>query len=69
MTIETKYNIGDKVWYINWNQEIVNESVTYIRTSSARGFNYIDIEYGFGNADWKKERHLFDTKEELLKSL
>ena len=77
MTIETKYNIGDKVWIIFRNKarcEIINN----IRTiSGLRIFDEcgkmvdveIKIEYCFLDDEWVSEENCFPTKEELLKSL
>ena len=71
MTIETKYNIGDEVWFIArdrvWRLKV--ESITVGFTLSTR------IVYGFDSGDPLFGRFnipegcLFPTKEELLKSL
>ena len=70
MTIDTKYNIGDEVWFqtlgINYNAT-VRKIVIHI---------FIDgdviINYKLDRAGYVYERdedELFPTKEELLKSL
>lgn len=71
MTIETKYNIEDKVWFIArdrvWCLKV--ESIAVGITLSTRisyGFNSGDPLFGCFNIP---EDCLFPTKEELLKSL
>ena len=65
MTIKTKYNIGDEVWFIRNNKvtlgfvEIINIRHTTFEE---------DIEY-YVLGNWYYESSLFPTKEELLKSL
>ena len=77
MTIETKYNIGDKVWVILRNKaecvKINNVRITGdLRINDDYG-NIVDVlmrvEYCFLNDEWVKEENCFPTKEELLKSL
>ena len=71
MIIETKYNIGDEVWFINHNKVCVS-FITDIRVRKNK--TNIKVEYHiepqhkivFGVI---KEQELFSTKEELLKSL
>ena len=68
MTIETKYNIGDEVWFMHENR--VHKSkigAIYITL-------YDDmrvVKYSFGNyiLEFKENEELYRTKEELLKSL
>ena len=70
MTIETKYNIGDEVWFdVNFNPnkgKIIRIEVTifqdkgYIPRYTMKCDGYIIKEF---------EHNLFPTKEELLKSL
>lgn len=71
MTIETKYNIGDEVWFYHHNN---------IMSSRVRSINLlvrkdgISISYLMGDM-WTDqyivlyEESLFPTKEELLRSL
>lgn len=72
MKIETKYNIGDKVWVINDTQKAVNVQVQHIDVvfHPATPFDddmlSITYEFGFGK---RREEFVFPTKEELLKSL
>lgn len=67
MTIETKYNIGDEVWYK------VSKEIHYDRISNIRidvdCLGEIHIDYELWNDLTKEECELFPTKEELLKSL
>jgi hypothetical protein len=72
MKIETKYNIGDKVWLIAHNT-ICNLTITSIMATSYPTFN--SIKYGFGRTektgkfDFVEEEYIFPTKEDLIKSL
>ena len=70
MTIETKYNIGDEVWFILGHKarqgkilEIVFNKVGY----KLIGYHY-NVEIGLSHGSFN-EPELFPTKEELLKSL
>ena len=70
MTIETKYNIGDKVWFttLNRNQRAKVGAFTIV----AFGDGSIQIEYSINKNGfcWSRLEHdLFPSKEELLKSL
>lgn len=74
MTIETKYNIGDEVWFASGGKEMCGY-IEYLRihyecgrweedkveSYTVRGFD--DILYAV------EAESLFPTKEELLKSL
>lgn len=65
MEIKTKYNIGDKVWFMHDNKCVLKK-VENIRID----VDDMYIQYIFnGNEIWLSEKHLFSTKEELLKSL
>lgn len=72
MKIETKYNVGDKVWVIDDTQKAVNVRVQHIDVEfhSATPFEddmlSITYEFGFGK---RREEFVFPTKEELLASL
>lgn len=72
MVIETKFNLGDKVWLITHNT-ICNLTITNIMVTSYPTF--YSIKYGFGTTEKTKmfdlveEKFVYPTKEELLKSL
>lgn len=72
MTIETKYNIGDEVWFMNKNKAC-SDIITAIHTYHTETIS--NITYGFGKSIHSQiiaitnEQDLFPTKEELLKSL
>ena len=76
MDIKTKYDLGQSVFYMNNNQ--VNESVInqiFVEVRHRIGYkrNFIidmSVSYFLVNSNLLyKERELFLTKEELLKSL
>lgn len=65
MTISTKYDIGDMVWFM-YDNICVLKKVENILIDVDNMY----IQYVFdGNNIWLSEKHLFSTKEELLKSL
>ena len=69
MTIETKYNIGDEVWFQDHEQPLSREIVgieteIYAKKSLVK---YVFCEDGFAYEIY--EQDLFPTKEELIKSL
>ena len=73
MTIETKYNIGDEVWFMHDNKvksgTIIKMCVVVERDINSQ---YVSksVQYGFYNFNYTYiENRLFPTKEELLKSL
>lgn len=65
MMIDTKYDIGQKVWFMHQN-ECVNMEIEDIRIQT----NPLYIQYVFNNRSiWLSVKYIFSTKEELLKSL
>lgn len=72
MTINTKYNIGQEVWFMNENKAC-SDIITAVHTYITETFS--NVTYGFGNTIQTqiittiKESDLFPTKEELLRSL
>jgi hypothetical protein len=64
MTIETKYNIGDEVWVMSYNNHIHCDRIVSISIKSD-----LSIMYNFQNMFSREEKEIFPTKEELLKSL
>lgn len=65
MTIETKYNTGDKVWVIDAPR--CKQSYVHIIRIITTAFD-TKTEY-FISGKWRDERVIFPTKEELIKSL
>lgn len=68
MEVKTKFNIGDEVWFIDWNQKVKKARIIYVKTYSADKYG-TNIEYGCGDGEWKNERHLFKTSGELMNDL
>ena len=76
MTIETKYSLGDEVWYME-NNEAKKSRVEYIYTNTHTSIQHgvppttnISASYHLtGRNVIISEDDLFSTKEELLKSL
>lgn len=67
MKIETKYNIGDEVWFKGY-KEIFSDKIYNIRiTIDCLG--EIEVLYELWNDAVKSERNLYRTKQELLDSL
>lgn len=65
MTISTKYDIGDMVWFM-YDYICVLKKVENINIDVYHNY----VQYMFDeNSIWLSEKHLFSTKEELLKSL
>jgi hypothetical protein len=77
MTIETKYNIGDKVWICkDYKKGIIQGQVQDLRATSVFLCRTPTIEYtirwvNMGNLTLfhRLEEDIFPTKEELLNSL
>ncbi len=71
MTIETKYNIGDTVWFMK-NNKLTQGKITVITVESVIG-NSILISHGLNNGDTTRppysENELFPTKQDLINSL
>lgn len=71
MTIETKYNVGDEVWFMDDNKPTKGIVVKLDIDVSRKGDWYIEhykVE-AKGFIHFKVGQSLFPTKEELLKSL
>lgn len=69
MTIETKFNIGQEVWFAEEN-EPKSDIILGIEVNIYKGTR--TTEYLFANDSYPyglNESELFHTKEELLKSL
>lgn len=70
MIIETKYNIGDEVWFQD-NGQPLNREIVIIEPHVYKDIQLIKYYLYFDDgwlADFY-EQDLFPTKEELLKSL
>lgn len=70
MTIETKYNIGDEVWFIlggKARQGIILGIMFNKVGHSLISYHY-NVQIGISHGSFN-EQDLFPTKEELLKSL
>ena len=73
MTIETKFNIGDEVWFKR-QSDYFKGRISAIHTSLRTGETIHTTEYNvvWGNDfyhDYIIERNLFRTEQELLDSL
>lgn len=73
MTIETKYNIGDEVWFMHDNKvktAIIITIGVFVEIDMNSQYVSNSIQYGLYNFNHPYiENQLFPTKEELLKSL
>lgn len=76
MTITTKYNIGDEVWFLKDNKiqkSKITKIAPYFSFSEKRGISWeldVKLDAFFGNTYLSKyEDELFATKEELINSL
>lgn len=71
MTIETKYNIGDEVWYANIFGEPFKTKIYGIVAEILGNKAFISYYVGLNEESFslKRESVFFPTKEELLKSL
>lgn len=67
MTIKTKYNIGEEVWY-KGHKEIFQDTICEIKVN-IDCFGETSVHYQLWDDVLKEENDLFSTKEELLKSL
>ena len=67
MTIKTKYNIGDKVWYKR-HGKIFQDTISEIKVN-IDCFGEAHIHYTLWTDELKEENDLFPTKEELIKNL
>lgn len=65
MTIETRYNIGDEVWFMYRNKVFSGRVIGIFLRPNSISYKIVSIIRGM----WFSEPNLFPTKEELLKSL
>ena len=78
MNITTKYNIGDKVWYLDTESEImpkikellINKIIIHIQDKQTYiAYNCYFFEVWDLVPTNLKEEHIYQTKEELITSL
>lgn len=70
MTIETKYNIGDEVWFQDHEEHPIKNDILGIEIETYKHkqlIKYLFEQDGFLFTIYEED--LFPTKEELLKSL
>lgn len=71
MTIETKYNTGDKVWVNKFNRPsdaVVVSIEIYVEYNRNRNYYWVKNEFDLARYKFE-EREIFPTKEELIKNL
>lgn len=72
MKIETKFNVGDEVWFIRHNK-ITKGEISIVHTSSDGSLTNTSYQIRMSSspADYFElyENEYFATKEELIKSL
>lgn len=70
MTIETKYNIGDEVWFMN-EGEPTSEKIVRIDVEQYERKQFVEYTMVLSDVILTSfyEQEVFPTKEELLKSL
>lgn len=66
MKINSKYSLGDKVWYLSSN-EVHRGVITFVKIIVSND-SLIDCEYSISDISFKANE-LFKTKEELLNTL
>ena len=73
MKIETKYNIGQEVWFMNRNKcessVVKGMKITCVHGNYLGNINHVSIDYSLEGVVVYPEYSLFPTKEELIKSL
>lgn len=67
MVIETKYNIGDEVWFRNPSGKIVCDKITVVWVIRVMPHEQ-EVWYQLKCYTHRKESQLFPTKEELIKN-
>ena len=70
MTIETKYNLGDEVWFMN-EGEPISEKIVRIDVEQYERKQFVQYTVVLSDVILTTfyEQEVFPTKEELLKSL
>lgn len=62
-SFRSEYSIGDTVWYVNGQTEIVKDSVDEVMF---RGRHPNNISYRLSNAEVWQEPYLFSSREAIL---
>lgn len=70
MTIETKFNIGDEVWFMN-EGEPISEKIVRIDVEQYERKRFVEYTVVLGDCLLTTfyEQEIFPTKEELIKNL
>ena len=73
MEIKTKFNIGDKCFYMK-NNKVIEDEIIKIDTETLTNWYWVDetkiyVSTKEERENIKYERYVFKTKEELLASL
>lgn len=72
MIIETKFNVGDVVWYIHRNLVLHQAKIQAIRICVSSLDNLVEIQYDFGldsRSPWRNEDLFFATQEEAIEEI
>ena len=68
VSVKTKYNIGDRVWFISNNQAMSMEITGVCATVMSP--EIVEVKYTLHfDSSWIDEGMLFRSKEELIESL
>jgi hypothetical protein len=76
MTIETKFNIGDDAWFMQYNKPTHRtvEKIEIVTTAKCTSIVFFEYKYVRENRSWEflefaTDKTAFSTKEELLNHL
>ena len=69
MKIETKYDIGQEVWVLDFFEQPCKGEILSISTFNTYKKRHDYVSYYIQNIGTRIEKETFPTKEELLKSL
>lgn len=72
MTIDTKYNIGQKVWTTDYLNRPIQGEISAVnpyvsKRKTENWTSYYIIPNGYNCGVMRREQHIFPSKEELLK--
>lgn len=72
MKIESKFELGEKVWFM-FNNHVIGDTITKITSNTWKTHGnqkvYNSIDYFFASHTILNEKFIFKTKQELLDSL